>query len=763
MPPDEEPREEQEGASTPDPPEEEESNKAQEQQQVIDPVGQRAQRERNIENRQYWEAVSTYFNTAQIGTMVVQPGFNPQVSYSGFPGEKSPRITQVIDTEIDLVWAVYQEPINYQEALERLKKNGLIILHGRPKIGKRATAIHLAMDIQSEKIQIHEFPPEVNLSDRIKTELLEKGHFYLIDGILAHKVEGVTSQNWLDFSQQLKQVGTFLIICARQEVRFPADLSPDLRCSLDLPTASASLIIEKHLHHYGDFTLEQIQECLDQEEVSNFLTRSVAPASAGQLAYRLALYLKGECSLEMALRGFAEYAEATVEEWFEESAEDPNEQAFRIALAVFHGAQYSAVEEASRELAARIAPPDNQTHDNEDESKKKSAYSSPLSSKRRRTGRLERARAHTETVYVETEYNVRSEMKIVKLDDPGYQMALLKYLWEEYDDFRDIFLSWLEEQAVNAKSGDIRTRAALAIGALAQLDFLTIRTKIFYPWARKMDRVYRAAIGYALGGLIWDDHRIEDVLGLLRSWSESGEEELRWAAGRAYALVGVRYPGEAMERWWTIFQKMSLRVQLTPNLTFSFLDPEAVPMFQSVIDAVTSLFLAAIEWPGRFHVVYQQLLEDLRHWTERDDDPEANPRLGFPLFLMLMSIRVPGSDKESNNSAEWQPPALLFLADSLEASSSYFTHLTWLLRRGLNETETRDLILNVLHDWVTFADTNRSFESALRQVFQALLSNPDFSKRERGRIEVYLRRWAKHPRQPTPLADELIRDLGLTG
>ena len=148
-------------------------------------------------------------------------------------------------------------------------------------------------------------------------------------------------------------------------------------------------------------------------------------------------------------------------------------------------------------------------------------------------------------------------------------------------------------------------------------DFYNIESRVLRPWAfsdaedNDVRRRRFQALGNALG--IAD---LERRCARTRCWDccvhwlETGNQTARWAAARAYAQVGLRYPREAMSQWRAILEsESSLHLRLTEDFGIILRHP----LHMSVIDAVTyRSSCAAVELPHRLRPVYEQALEGPR-------------------------------------------------------------------------------------------------------------------------------------------------------
>jgi len=721
---------------------------------IIDP--QKQQRKDRSENQDYVRVLNMF--GGGIPQVYVD---HISVAQDMVVGEKSKRQAQIIPPperdsaqvpfwEIRKIQEVYQHPKEYSLAHQALRETRCVVLVGRPRVGKRATAIHLAKEMSArDNAEIWELSPEEDLVDQVKTLSTKSNKVYLVDGLLRDKGQALKPLVAKIILDQLWRHKIYLIVCAMRNVPFPTPLQV---IELTPPETPVRLLLKKHLNYYGPLTEEQIESALDNSQVLDLLEQKLAPSQVDRLAKQIAEALRTGSPIETALLGFAAASEKEVRQWFDEVSKDIDAAAFRIALAVFNGARYTAVNAAAQKLAEQLRPQSSK----DEEEHIISPFDRP-----KRSVRLERAHARLTRTPIMTEYSDTAMIEIVKLQDPGYSGALLKYLWTEFDSFRPVFLDWLCRYAVQAPAADLRLRAAGAIGALAALDFEYIRARVFIDWANtstenpdKRRRNYQA-LGNALGVLIWDDEHKDDVLGLLRAWVDGGRRNVRWAAARAYTQVGLRYPREAINQWRRILEsESSVKLRLTDSFGISI--PH--PLHMSVVDAVVSLFLRAVELPHSLRPIYEQAIEGLAAWIREDSRDRTSQGYGLPLFLVLTTIMLP--PEEVGDPEEW-PPAMLYIVGT-QPDSAYRRTLAEMWHQALSRADQRPLAISALRRWTECAEKDTEWlEKTLLALLKELLRLPDRGNRIQGILKVYLRRWSNHPRYPLEVASRLVSKLGL--
>lgn len=650
--------------------------------------------------------------------------------------------------ELQKIRQVYERPAAYTQALQALQQERCIVLLGKPQIGKRAMAIHLALDVRTAEAPIYELSPEENPYRQVQSLPLPTGSVYIVDGLLYEQARALKLVQVNDLVNTLERKQSYLIITAQSGASFPAGLRTLTVAPPEIPVI---LLVEKHLGYYGTFGSAQIEKTLAAPALAELLSKALSPAQADQLAARLAQGMLDNAPVEEALHGFAEAMSGEVRAWFKQVVDDVDKAAFRIALAVFNGAQVTEVQQAAQELARLLRPEATESRP----AAEAPAFVSPFK-RETLSEKLDSAHARLVERPMVREYSDRALVKVVELKDESYSSTLLAYIWE-YIELRPTLLEWLCEHATHAPL-DMRLRAAGALGALASLDFEVITRRAFLKWANvdiddsEARRRQHQALGNALGVLIWNEARAEEVLGLLRAWVEDGNPRHRWAAARAYAQVGLRYPREAIQQWRRILES---EAHVVVRITESFGIAIPHPLHMSVIDALFSLFLRAVEIPHRLRPVYEQALDGLAAWVEDDAKDNASEQVGLPLFLALTAIRYP---LEGNNDPETWPPAMLRIVGT-QPDSSYRRTLAELLRAALRDRYRRALAIEALQNWVESADRDPWLAEVLTALLQELLQLPATSSKERDILATRLERWATHPRTPSAVAGQLPRTL----
>jgi hypothetical protein len=425
--------------------------------------------------------------------------------------------------------------------------------------------------------------------------------------------------------------------------------------------------------------------------------------------------------------------------WIAQVYEQPEEWAFRIALAVFNGSPWDTCMEAALELAEQLQSPP------EISSTSDSPSVTPAPARRSPRKLLDDAGGDLESV---------GPFRIVKLDDAQLARTVLDYVWDEYTR-RELLIEWLSSLVVSPNL-DKRIRASVSTGLLMLTNFDSIRRTILFEWANKDRNSYRAAIGRALGVVAEEEQRIDEVRKLLEIWADSRNQSLRWAAARAYIYVGWRYPiSKVIKQWRAIADAEELPTQtVRAGNTYGVL---VNSLQMSLLDAMEKFFLSVAEMPEVRQTIFMQGLIEFKHWADdeksavKDDEGQAEDKslqttlisFGLLMFLKLARILLP-SEAEINS---W-PPILLALVDSQEGQSPYRQCLAEMFERMLCDPAAQPTALDMLRSWVERVERDTSYEAQMRALLEDILAREGVQGELRRLLAIHLGLWSPRSRYP---------------
>ena len=618
-------------------------------------------------------------------------------------------------------------------------------------------AIDLAESIGVGEVVIRHLSPEADLMTQFRAAGAHPHTVFLVEDISRARAQVVNSLNVETIRAELLKADCYLIICVRADVHFPDAAMKRVQVEPLAPIQIEALLLA-HLLYYskGDRRVERL---MTEAKLQELLKTDMTPVQVDWLAYLLADGFASNKSLDETLRSFGAAQFEQVQTWLEDTADDVAETAFRLALAAFSGSNLTSIEEAARDLLQRLRPePQASSSDKDDKSKPAVVYVSPL--KRTLSKRLEAAHARRVQHIVPTAYSDTAAIEVIELKEPHYSQMALRYIWNEASEWRLPLVDWLCHAAVSIDQA-LQMRAAGAIGVLATVDFDFICSKVFRVWAEfvqdddKQRERHHRAIANALGVLVWDSARSDDVIGLLRSWVVAGrknERTLLFAAANAYAQVGLRYPLEAIRQWRKIIElEYGVDMWLSDDLVLHW---KRNPLHECALSAMSRLFLSAAEYPYRQQSVpvYKNALMGLSEWVTLDIKEKNSEKLGLRLFVWLMGVRWPPDDN-SGSREDW-PPAMLHTIVS-NADESYRSILAGLLRSALNRGDLGQAAINALHMWTECADKDVDLENTLAKLLQDVIRLSKTPERDAAKLQMYLSRWRDHYKKPIAAAGRI--------
>ncbi|MEQ8383291.1 MAG: HEAT repeat domain-containing protein [Coleofasciculus sp. A1-SPW-01] len=616
-------------------------------------------------------------------------------------------VGQILVENLDKIRSVYVETSDYSNVFSTLNNEHILVLWGNPKLGKQTTALRLLSSVtKSEIFEINPAIENINLFE------FEFNKAYLIDTLTPDVGEEQKIDNYIlkELSQKLKQKNSYLVVTVDSRWNFSQESIENFIFNWkNLPNSEKAL--EKHLKWYLQTQVIESNICdlIRSDSVKTIITNKLLPGDLDQLAELLSRVVRGKCELEEALSHFNLRIRQQVESWFEQHS-DFSQRIFFITLAILNGCKYKAVDDASQRLESLV----RSLNEKED-----TINPDPIFG-RKRSSFLKDVCASLAQGFENTERGL-SPVEVIKLDNSGFQPAILSFVWHEYNRLREPLLSLLHELGTD-QSFDVRSRAAAAIGELSRYDFTAVLDKILRPWANSQDQRLQKLAALALSIPIFDSNLAPQVLGLLHNWSGlSNNLHLRWTATVAYGgYVGLRFPDAALRDLFTIAKSGN-----------EFL-------FFAAAESITMLFQA-----GRVvSTQYLNVLDTIQVWTKeaKNKDEKTVSLLIFWLLLHKAKLR-----EVSNNS---YLPTILWLLwqerEWLKCNSEtvpiYQKIIISLIKESLNLKKTRRLVLEELHRWLTLAD----YDCRLYPVLGSLLYNliKRGSRHEKERVFEYLKRWA---------------------
>ncbi|MYT27911.1 MULTISPECIES: hypothetical protein [unclassified Streptomyces] len=586
---------------------------------------------------------------------------------------------------------VFAASRRYDEALRRLERDRVLVLRGVPDSGRRMAGLRLLHQVCGERRPVVCVDPA---ADPVTLRgLLRAGHGHLQCDPL--NVRGELRDVHLHAAgDQLRELGEGYLV-----ITVDAGTVVDGADPVEWEAPRAEDVVRAHLAQPSG-TAVAGAELLALQEVRSFLSGRPTPREAAGFARLLALYGRQEVDAEQLAHYGRAARRSTLEQWFSPGGGQLREQAFLLSLSVFDGFGYPLISESGDALyrmLRQVEAPD----------------ASPVVEVFgvSRAARMKAARAY-EPVSSEVDRWGAPKPPGLAFQDTEMWSAVLAHVWAEHPVVRRSLVAWLQELGRSVR-GEVRVRAAVAVGTLACSDFAEVYDRFLVPWSGAERLADRQLAAWALvaaveGGAGTAVHR------LLREWCRSGGERRRWTAIRAHAVLGNRAPGAAMRDLGAVVDRG--------------IDPDTA-LARAVVQTLETLLVG-----GASAAVLVELAEWLSASSRKD--------LALTAFLRAIShvdeVSAGGLALSSWLAAPSEDPRLR-------------RALVALWRRALGHRETQRAALRVLGWWVRAAQTSPSEERALADLLPALAG----TDMERGRLDHLLRKTVDEEGRILPVAQRL--------
>lgn len=597
-------------------------------------------------------------------------------------GRRSVRAYQLSAQDIDLVSSAFLPPASYDALLRDSEPFRVVLLSGAPGHGKYAAAQRLLLDRGHATLQCLE--PDADLA-RLDETSLRPGHGYLLQELSS----GGTSSPLTGFElHRLNSVmlarDCRLVITLRDGMR-TADPEIDKQTfPVNGPPAPWD-VFERHLRWWlGPQRTRRAQELLRAPETAALFTepQSVGTSLAGA-AENARLLSESSAAPADAVRRVREHVSVRdtleFEKWFN-GLEDLSTQCVAVATAVFGGEAYETVSALATSLGRRLEPPPTAEHPERPRNEAVTAT---------RATRLRRLNASLVGAQVASRHG-GAPAKVVRFDDSRTASRVLQNVWEEYDVLRHQLPGWLKDCAGH-ELATVRTRAAVAVGFLAELSFDSLRTGVLQPWARSPARAPREAAATALVIAAENPELVAPVRDLIHAWA-GGDAALQATAARAWTALGrpdADNGGEAV----------------------ALLDTLAATDSAEIIEAIclgVTESLAATDG----HQV-RDALHLLRHWISQR---HAQRRTVGELSFLFAAADLLEDVAATGGGAHRRWPKLLALA-TRDPVRQRDIALLW--DAVLQSPETYEAATLVLTEWARMVDADPSGRRALARLLHA--------------------------------------------
>lgn len=436
-----------------------------------------------------------------------------------------PKTGRLDGPEIRAVQKNFVPPDGYDDALDGLAIDHVVVLDGPRGTGKRTGAICLLREVTSGPL--FELSPVASLKD-LAHRAYNAGSGYVVIDRKDAEQEADADFNWHTVRDQVRDAKAWLVVTspsAEAHASCPVTRvmwqQPDLRRLLTawLGTSRDIRSIEEGLP--DEYTMT---------DLVNVLRDIASGADAGS-----------------ALKEFDLASRSEVRRWFDEDGERTRRQILEVtAMSFLYGCKERTFESLLSQLADRLAVtmPVPATED-------------------------DAAPQPTDDVLPQRRYAIAGKGSLIgRRTLPGnatrqvlgfrvdtYGRHVLAELWGRMEvAFWDAVRDWLHG-IVATGHGSVATGygASIARGLtnLAAVAFDEVRDSFLEPWSTDGAWSGRTAAAYVLWAMCYDEAQAPVALRTAVRWATLGNQQQRWTAALAFSgALGIAYPGEAANRLW---------------------------------------------------------------------------------------------------------------------------------------------------------------------------------------------------------------------
>ncbi|MFL6128527.1 MAG: hypothetical protein ACJ73E_05630 [Mycobacteriales bacterium] len=575
----------------------------------------------------------------------------------------------------------------------------VIVLRGPRGSGRYGMAVHLLNG--RYRLPIRQLEPDCPLAD-LDPASLEPATGYVVE-LTEQSPPPSWRLQWLH--DAFSKTGCRLVIVVDGSWR-PDWAATDFVVDVATAAAPTSLLAAYLSYEFRGERERDIRTLVRDERVRTLLTRLLVAEEGLHglvwLAAELVPVLAGERQLDEVEARVRSRTLLDAAAWFLTGLEGPA-RCFAVALAVLDGLPYDEVLGAATDLERRLAEAAPPPAESDDADAEKSTVDNRLY--RHRSQLLAACRAEVFT----TEQNVgygRIDVEAVRFSRNGYPFEIIRTFWREFDLLRPTLLAWLFGLG-RSRSRRVRIGAAAAAGLLTMWSFDLVRRSVLTPWADG-GQGGREAAAVALAIPAAADRYRDAVLRTLWEWGDqSGRPGRRVAAARAWgAAVGGNHPDEAFRRLGDLIVHTE----------------EDLPLYCGIRESMAELFIT----PGQSMV--DPVLDILVEWWKE------KPRVRLSVAMTFLWVSAVTRTQAIPDADTW--PAMPALTAS---SPDRRRRVAALLSRALNLGPSRQIALDVIHDWALDAE----HDERLRVPLAKLIATATSTERDESRLRFHLDRWRR--------------------
>ncbi|MDH6541471.1 hypothetical protein [Streptomyces sp. SPB4] len=456
----------------------------------------------------------------------------------------------------------------FEELLERLLEERVLVLTGVPFTGRRTAALMLLR--RAGATPVHAIDRETRPSALLQQLTKGEAPGHVLCDLVTSRDEPLRETHLLSLRDHLLKHGGHLVITTGLRPW----IEDDVRTRMWEAPRTDVLLRSRLERRTGEAAARRL---LELAEVQEFLPRAHQPREVVAYAAELMRFASGEIGEEALRDTSSGLLDEQVREWFEadEDTLHLREKAFLIALAAFDAGPYALTAELSDLLFQEL-----QATANSKLPKTVPVFGTHIAH------RLRTARARHYPAREMTEWGPVEQLMAEFLDSRT-AFVLLREVWTGHPSARPALVSWLGELIVDGRPF-VRTRAAATVGALAFTDLPSAMALVIAPWAVSRSPLQRVGAVSSLALA----HRVgaPNILRIADDWTADSDLRLSWVGIRVQGLLGAERPREALAALRVQARKQydpekpgPLESELAQSVELLLLSPEAEDVLSEVL------------------------------------------------------------------------------------------------------------------------------------------------------------------------------------
>ncbi|MFE2214065.1 hypothetical protein ACFW93_19165 [Streptomyces canus] len=596
---------------------------------------------------------------------------------------------------------------SFDEALERLRSDRVVILSGGRDTGRRSAALMMLLRLRAGRVR--SLDPPASLS--VLLEQLDDATGHVLLNLATSRSHPLREPHLLGLRERLERNGGYLVITVE-----PSAALEDVPFVRWEPPSAEDMLRSHVTRHTGQAAWEGL---FTLTPVTEFLARQQQPGEIEEFARQLVAFHRGESDTQK-LAAYGEEAVTTqVSRWLtdEQRPTSLHDKAFLISLAVFDKAPYAVTAELADLLYIRLQQTANPRVPPE---------IPVFGGSREERMRLANARGYWDTEV--TEWGPLVGQYFAAFRDERMARLLLEEVWNRRPSARSALVEWIRDLAEDGRPL-VRTRAASATALLATADLSSAMALLVEPWADDdFNSWLTAANALTMAQLLG----VPAVFRILHDWCTGDYEGRRWTAVRTYGLLGPVAYEHAL------------------NALLDAIRGQRHPADQEGDEDDAEAYAAFVEeeakqFPDALELLLLALREPvLRALAERlESDRKVRT---YALLAFLQACRQTDGPDDRPLVLDWYAQAAATVDDT-EARD-----LVTFWQAALADREHTAQALRILRGWVLTADRDPESEAALTSLLPALVTTPA----NNHRVSHLLRSVRDAEKPPSPAAVRLL-------